>query len=62
MKRFLVFMILLLPLPARTQRAVEFGEFFIDRTMRIDYYHVTDRTFFSVNEQAIIRVIDYYSR
>lgn len=41
-KRFLVFMILLLPLPARTQRAVEFGEFFIDRTMRIDYYHVGD--------------------
>ena len=42
MKKLLLAVIVLVPLLAPAQDAVEFGKYFVDRTMRIDVFHTGD--------------------
>ena len=43
MKRFLAFLIvLLIPVFLPAQSANQFGEYFLDKTMRVDYFHIGD--------------------
>ncbi len=43
MKKYFIFVLLLIfPLSLSSQNALQFGDYFIDKTLRIDYYHIGD--------------------